>query len=172
MPQVLVLDLLLFNIYLNDLFFFLDCNVCNFADDTTPFICNKNLDFVLSELERNSSIAIDWFQNSYMKMNSDKCHLLVAGHKFEQIRAKIGTDLIWESNSVKLLVITIDNHLKFDKHISLLCAKANRKFFPFFSVKIRFLRFLFLKFQCFVYYILPVTKTLSDVILFRLSEKL
>ena len=62
-----------------------------------------------------------------MKMNSDKCHLPVAGHKFQQIWAKIGTDLIWESESVKLLEITIDNHLKFDKHISLLCAKANRK---------------------------------------------
>ena len=50
-----------------------------------------------------------------------------AGHKFEQIWAKIGTDLIWESNVVKLLGITIDHHLKFGKHISLLCAKANRK---------------------------------------------
>ena len=67
-------------------------------------------------MERNSNIAIDWFQNNYKY-----------GHKFEQIWAKIGTDLIWKSNSVKLLGITIDNHLKFDKHISLLCAKANRK---------------------------------------------
>ena len=126
-PQGSVLRSLLFNIYLNDLFVFLDCNVCNFADDTTPFICNKNLDFVLNELERNSNIAIDWFQNNYMKMNSDKCHLLVVGHKFKQIWAKIGTDFIWESNSVKILGITLDSHLKFDKHISLLCAKANRK---------------------------------------------
>ena len=31
-------------------------------------------------------------------------------------------------NSVKLLGITIDNHLTFDKHIFLSCAKANRKF--------------------------------------------
>ena len=62
-------------------------------------------------------------------MNSDKRHLLVVGHKFDQIWAKIGTDLIWESNSVKLLGITIDNHLKFDKYISLLCIKANRKLF-------------------------------------------
>ena len=68
------------------------------------------------------------FQNNYMKINSDKCHLLVASHKFELISAKIGTDLIWESNSVKLLGITIDNHLKFNKYISLLCAEANRKF--------------------------------------------
>ena len=47
--------------------------------------------------------------------------------KFGQIWAKIGADLIWESNSVKLLGIMIDNHLKIDKHISLLCAKAIRK---------------------------------------------
>ena len=51
----------------------------------------------------------------------------MAGHKFEQIWDNIGTDLIWGSNSVKLLGITIDNHLKFDKHISLSCAKGNRK---------------------------------------------
>ena len=51
-PQESVLGSLLFNIHLNDLFFFLDCNVCNFADDTTPFICNKNLHFVLNEFQK------------------------------------------------------------------------------------------------------------------------
>ena len=67
----------------------------------------------------NEIIAMDWFHDNYMKMNSDKCHLLLAGHKFQKIWTEIGTDLIWESNSVKLVAITMDNHLKFDKHISL-----------------------------------------------------
>ena len=60
-------------------------------------------------------------------MNSDECDLLANGHKFEQIWAKTGSDLIWDSNSVKLTGITINNHLKFDNHVSLLCATANRK---------------------------------------------
>ena len=46
-PQGSVLGLILFNIYLNDIFYFLHCNICNFADDTTPYVCNKSLKFVL-----------------------------------------------------------------------------------------------------------------------------
>ena len=37
-PEGSVLGLLLFNVYLNDLFFFLrDVGICNFADDTTTY---------------------------------------------------------------------------------------------------------------------------------------
>ena len=43
-PYGFVLERNLFNIYLNDLFLFLNnTDVCNFAKDTTPFLWNKNL---------------------------------------------------------------------------------------------------------------------------------
>ena len=46
-----VLGPILFNIYLNDIFYFLHCNICNFADDATPYVCNKSLKFVLEQNE-------------------------------------------------------------------------------------------------------------------------
>ena len=39
----------------------------------------------------------------------------------------IGKYIIWESKTVKLLGITIDKELKFDKYINQVCSKANKK---------------------------------------------
>ena len=40
---------------------------------------------------------------------------------------KIDYYKIWESKTVKLLGITIDNQLKFDEHVSNVCMKMQRK---------------------------------------------
>ena len=46
-----------------------------------------------------------------MKLNSDKCHLLVSGHHYEEMFVNTGKDIIWESKTMKLLGITIDKEL-------------------------------------------------------------
>ena len=123
-----ILRLLLFIINLNDLFFFLkDVDICNFADDTTTYSSDESLGNILKSFEKNSVLAIRWFENNYMKLNTDKCCLIVSGYKHEQVWQNIGTDLIWESNDVKLLGVTIDRDLKFDKHVLKFCSKANQK---------------------------------------------
>ena len=45
--------------FLNDLSLFLnEIDACNFAHNTTPFVCGKNLAELLEKLERNSELSI------------------------------------------------------------------------------------------------------------------
>ena len=43
-PQGSVLEPLLFNLYINDLFYIIKTYICNYADDTTPFAADMSLD--------------------------------------------------------------------------------------------------------------------------------
>ena len=118
----------MFNIYINDLFFLTEkTNVCNYADDTTFYACDSDLHYLISRLEHDSVLAIEWFECNYMKLNQDKCHLLISGHKYESVWANIGSCKIWESNDQKLLGVNIDRNLKFNHYILKQCKKSGRK---------------------------------------------
>ena len=39
---------------------------------------------------------------NYMKLNTDKCHLIISGNKHESFGVDVGNDIIWESNYVTL----------------------------------------------------------------------
>ena len=101
--------------------------MCNFADDTTFYACDKDLRSLINRLEHDSLLAIEWFENNHMKLNQEKCHLLVSGYKHENIWARIGQTKIWESRKQKLLGVEIDSNLNFDLYVSSLCKKAGKK---------------------------------------------
>ena len=48
-----------------------------------------------------------------MKLNQDKCHLLVSAYNHENVWAKIGNEINQESNKQKLLGLQIDRNLNF-----------------------------------------------------------
>ena len=85
-PQGSVLGPLLFNIYLNDMFLFvLDSKICNYADDTAIYVCNRNHENITNRLENETKILSEWFQNNCMKLNVEKCHLMIFGGKSDSL---------------------------------------------------------------------------------------
>ena len=76
--QGFILGPLLFNINILDMFFEQkDVNFAAYADDNTPYFCDKNLEVLLSKLQICALKLLEWFSNNYMEMNSDKCHLIL-----------------------------------------------------------------------------------------------
>ena len=74
-PEVPDLEPILFNTYLNYLFFLLnDIDICNFADDTAAYVCDIKLESVAEKLEENSESAVPWLEKNYTKLHTDKCH--------------------------------------------------------------------------------------------------
>ena len=83
-PQGSFLGPIFLNIFQNDLFFVLkDIDVCNFADDTSPHACDISLDELLMRLEHDPALAVCWFESNYIKLNTDKCHLIISGNTHE-----------------------------------------------------------------------------------------
>ena len=100
-----VLGPLLFNIYINDLLLFIqNSDICNYADDTTIYACDKNLDNTSHRLETDYSVALEWFGDNFMKLNADKCHLLVLGQGCnDPVTDRIGNADVVNSSEEKLL---------------------------------------------------------------------
>ena len=68
-PKDTVLGPLLFNIFINNLFFEIaQSSICNFADDTTPHVNGYVLNDVLNLIEQDSTILIECFRE--IKVNA------------------------------------------------------------------------------------------------------
>ena len=78
-PQGSILGPLLFNLFINDIFYFLnDSKLANYADDTSNYLAKLGIFPFLHALKSETEIVLNWFKTNEMKSNSDKCHLIIA----------------------------------------------------------------------------------------------
>ena len=126
-PQGSILGPLLFNVFINDIFYFIHKGTLyNYADDNTLSYCTSNFDELVNVLQEESNILIDWFTFNCMQANPDKFQAIAVGKRtssrnpsFDIRNANIKCDDV-----VKLLGVNLDSNLNFNSHISSICSKA------------------------------------------------
>ena len=129
-PQGSILGPLLFNIFVNDLFLFIEkCTLYDYADDNSMSYSSSTLQGVLSSLLNYCKIAVEWFGNNGMKANSTKFQFMVLSpNPTDDIEFELDENTILRpQKSVKALGVIINNRLTFSDQISACCLKAARQ---------------------------------------------
>ena len=89
---------------------------------------SDNLERTFSNLKYDLRNVLDRFKINSFKANPGKFQFMVLGVKnVAPFNLNVNGKIIPSSNEVNLLGITIDNQLKFKKHIEVLCKKVSYK---------------------------------------------
>ena len=81
-PQRSILVPILFNIFLNDIFYFIhNSELYNYADDNTLSYTDTDINKLIKTLEEESKILINWFSINIIKANPEKFQAIAVGKK-------------------------------------------------------------------------------------------
>ena len=126
-PQGSILGPLLFNVFINDIFYFIkNFDLYNYADDNTLSFHSPNFDEIIKVLQEEGKMLIDWFCFNCMQANPNKFQAIGVGKRTHERSPtfKFGSVEITSDEEVKLLGVDIDFKLSFENHISNLCKKT------------------------------------------------
>ena len=125
--HVMVLDLLLFRMYINDLPNNTNSTLRVFADDCVIFTpIRGTLD--LQQLQSDLNTLSKWQDTRQMIFNTSKCFLLRLSHARspKQFKYTLGNSTLQETTSHSYLGVEITHSLNWGNHVNIITAKANR----------------------------------------------
>ena len=112
-----ILGPLLFNIFLNDIFYFIQgAYICNFADDNSLYLIEDNFKEVKTMLKKNFELLQGWFYENHMVLNPGKCHNLIINKDITNESIELVKKALHAEVEEKLLGIIIDKDLNFQSH--------------------------------------------------------
>ena len=127
-PQGSILGLILFNIFSNDLYYILQSDLHNFADDNTISAISDTVSGLVNSLTDKANKAVDWFHVNKMIVNPEKFKAILLTKSKENTAGYpiiIRGHEIESEDLVTLLGVTTYYKLSFEDHIQELCQRAS-----------------------------------------------
>ena len=129
-PQESLLGPLLFNMYVNDLNYFVaNTSLRLYADDTTEYASDVSPMVLQCVINSDLGVLSRWFGLNYLHINAAKTQALVIGPSLYEYEFHLNNARIALQDTIKILEIVLDSKLTFKAHIKEQLKKACAKGF-------------------------------------------